>query len=231
MSLLNTIFGTPKPVAPAPAQAPAPASVEANNTVPNSTTAPAQQGQAQSPLDAYKDLWQTKPDEKGNGQVLNFNKEKLREVSNQMDFTESVTPENMKALTEGGEGAVKALADILNTIGRNTYNNSVETTSHLINNALGITTKNIESNIPGYIKKATVSNNLRSENPMFNNPAVAPMLSAIETQLAAKYPDASAEEITTHAKQYLTQFAEVIAPKPTQQASTKVPAEQDFSKW
>ena len=238
MSILNKLFGnTQQPQANPQSQQPQqPEGVTNNTTVPNAENTPHRQeanGQeASSPLDAYKDIW----DNMSNGQedagnVLTFDRAKLAEVANKMDFTDSITPEQLSAIANGGEAAIKTLANVLNTTSRNAYLNSTETTSHLINNALNRTVENFTSSLPQHIKKANVSQTMQQENPMYNDPAVAPVLQALENQLTAKYPNATAHEITQHAKEYLTKFAGVVAPQPNPQDTNKLPPELDFSSW
>lgn len=240
MSILQSIFGGGQQQQPAPAapQTPnTPDGAAANPTIPNATNSPIQQEaggqQAASPLDAYKDIWdnmtvQQQTDNSGN--VLSFDRTKLSEVANKMDFASSLKPEHLQAISQGGDAAIQSLVDVLNTVSRNAYLNSTETTAHLINSALGKTKQDITASIPDYIKKANVSQNLRAENPMFSNPAVAPVLQALENQLTAKYPNASANEITQHAKEYLQQFAGAVAPQ-QQNQQPAIPKDQDFSGW
>jgi len=207
MSILNKLFGnTQQPQANPQSQQPQqPEGVTNNTTVPNAENTPHRQeanGQeASSPLDAYKDIW----DNMSNGQedagnVLTFDRAKLAEVANKMDFTDSITPEQLSAIANGGEAAIKTLANVLNTTSRNAYLNSTETTSHLINNALNRTVENFTASLPQHIKKANVSQTMQQENPMYSDPAVAPVLQALENQLTAKYPNATAKKLRSTQK-------------------------------
>ena len=68
--------------------------------------------------------------------------------------------------------------------------------------------------LPQHIKRQTVTDALRSENPIFSNPAVAPIISALEAQMTVKYPNATAPEITAMAKQYVEALGSSFAKKP-----------------
>lgn len=236
MSILNKIFGGQQQQ-PAQQQPQVPPSVNANQTVPNATNTPPPatptNGEpSASPLDNYKDLWQTSAKQGEGDNEFKFDRTKLGEISNQMDFTNGVTPDQLAAIAAGGEDAIKAFSSVLNTVSRAAYMNSTETAAHLIHNALGAAKTDITGKIPDMIKKATVSSKLRSENPLFSNPAVAPILSAVEAQIASKYPDASAEEITSHAKRYLESFAGAILPPAVPAADPSADnSGSDFSGW
>lgn len=238
MSILNTIFGNnqsqQQAPAPQPAQQPNPA-VEQNATVPNSSNTPHQQDaggeQSQSPLDNYKDIWDNFGKQGEDGNMLSFDKDKLNEIAGKMDFAGSLQPEQLQAISQGGEGATKALIEILNATARKSYLNSTETTTHLLNNALKNSKEDIFSKLPEHIKRMNVSDSLTKENPMYSNPAVKPILSALEQQLTAKYPNATADEITTHARQYLTSLAGVFNPESNKPKGPVVPLDQDFSDY
>lgn len=240
MSILNTIFGNGNQQQPAPQPAPqqpnpAPEGAAANPTIPNDANTPHQTGeqgeQIQSPLDNYKDLWDNFGKQGDDGAMLTFDRDKLGEIANKMNFANSINDEQLQSINAGGEQATKAMLEIMNTIARNAYMNSTETTTHLLNNALKNSKEDIFSKLPEHIKRMNVSDSLTKENPMFNNPAVKPILSALETQLTAKYPNASADEITNHAKQYLSSLAGVFNPESNKPKQPSVPAEQDFSSF
>ena len=237
MSILNTLFGQQPQQAPQQQQAPAPQPqqqqapqpAQDNNTVPNATNSPTH-NEGESPLANYADLWDNfgKPNEEGN--LLNFDKDKLGDLAGQMNFASTIKPEQFQAVAQGGEEATKALSDILNAVARQSYLNSTETTTHLLNSALKNSKDDIFSKLPDHVKKLDVSANLSKQNPMLNNPAVKPILTALESQLSAKYPNASAEEITQHAQTYLTELSGVFNPASKEQAP-KIPDGQDFSSY
>jgi hypothetical protein len=65
----------------------------------------------------------------------------------------------------------------------------------------------VQATLPGTIRKQAVGQALREDNPLFSNPATAPMLQMLETQLTSQFPTATIAEIQEHAKRYLSAFA------------------------
>lgn len=64
--------------------------------------------------------------------------------------------------------------------------------------------------MPHILRQNEISRSLREDNELFSNPAVAPLLEMTEKQFAIKYPKASAQEVTTKAKEYVREFAEAV---------------------
>jgi hypothetical protein len=247
MSILDTIFNSQPKQAPQQQQAPQdpqqqqqdpsqamPNSAQQNNTIPNSNTTVPNNGMEnnQSPLAEYGDIWQTKSNE-NNSKDFAINQEKLTEMASKMNFMGGVTPEQLAAVGNGGDEAVNAITEILNKVGQTSFARALEASSHLTNTALRTSNDSLQTELPKLVRNVSVSNNLRAENPMFNDPAVAPLLGAVEQQLANKYPDATAEEVTAHARKYLEQVAGVFNPNLAKQENNqqggKTIAEEDFS--
>ena len=106
----------------------------------------------------------------------------------------------------------------------------------MVEQAVAKAREQFNADIPAHVKKLQVSDTLRQENPVFNHPAASPILGAIESQLTVKYPNASASEITTMAKQYLEGFATAVtapaaAKAATAAAAVKAKSETDWSNF
>lgn len=192
----------------------------AGNIAPAGTTDPASNS-SQSPLDAFKGLWETADTDNKNDQPIGFNvdPQKLMEAASKVDFTKVIKPEDMAAITAGGEGAAQAFMRAMNSVTQNSYAQSALATSKIVEAALAQAQEKFEAKIPAYIKKQNLSNSLREENPALSHPAAAPILTALENQLTVKYPNATGAEIKKMATDYLTSFATAATPKKPEESN------------
>lgn len=235
MSMFSNLFssGAPQqPASPTPPTPPqgvqAPAGTPGNipATAPNTgvtTPGSAPNGQlpavSTTPLDEFKDLWQNAPVDPGapskSGAVFgDVDPKKFMEAAGKINFAQHITPDILQAIQQGGDGAVQALATAVNTATQGVYAQSSYAATKMIDQALAKAREQFLGELPQHIKKQNVSDTLRAENPIFSNPAVQPIISALEAQMAVKYPNASSSELTAMAKQYVSALGTSFAPKP-----------------
>jgi len=170
-----------------------------------------------TPFDSFKDLWKNDPiDPKApaSGVFGNIDPQKFMEAAGRIDFSKAVTPETLQAIAAGGEAAQTAFAEAMNKVAQGVYAQSAFATTKIVEQALNRSKETFLQELPQHIKRQTVSDSLRVENPIFANPAVQPIISALEAQMTVKYPNASASEITAMAKQYVELLGTSFAPKP-----------------
>ena len=246
MSILEKLFGAAQP-APTPAAPAAPGNLNpaatqasaTNPTVPDAAqtqnttepTAPA------SPMDQFNELWQPNAiDPAANQPLINIDPKALADAARKTDFAKLIQPELMARVQAGGEDGSNAMMQMLNQVAQGVYAQSAFATSKMVEQAVAKAREQFNSDIPAHVKKLQVSDTLRQENPVFNHPAASPILGAVESQLTVKYPNASASEITTMAKQYLEGFANAVQ-APAQAAAaaisakTKASQETDWSNF
>lgn len=161
-----------------------------------------------APFEPFKDLWKDTPPDpnapiKDNTVFGTLDPKKFMEAAGRIDFSKAVTPEQLTAISAGGEGAVKAFAEAMNKVAQGVYAQSAFATTKIVEQALAKSKETFLADLPSHIKRQTVTDSLRAENPIFSNPAVAPIISALEAQMTVKYPNATAPEITAMAKQYV----------------------------
>jgi len=135
---------------------------------------------------------------------------KVNQSVKAIDFTKMVTPALMEKINAGGEGAMQATIQAMNEMAQNVMAQTMMANTKVLENGLELGHKRVEASLPGTIRKQTVSAALREDNPLFNNPATAPMLQMLETQLLQQFPHATTAEIKEHAKTYLAGFANTI---------------------
>lgn len=206
--------------APAPGTAP-------NGTVPGDGT-PGKP--ASSPLDNFTDLWQNAPTDPTQPQnIFKIDQKKLIEASQRLNFTNSITPEQLAAITAGGEAAQKAFAEAMNAVAQGVYAQSAFATGSIVEQALKRAQEQQDARLPSMIKSMNVRESLQQENPIFSHPAAAPLIQAIQQQLTVKFPGATAAETKEMAMSYLQNFAEGVTPKKVDTAAT-TKGEPDWEK-
>lgn len=247
MSLMERIFGGVQAPAPA-AQAPAPTQqqpqqvqqpqpgnipVDAGATNPNNPTVPASSEAATAdPLAAFSTLWE--PTQQTNEVPMfgNVDPKKLMEAASKTDFSKAIPKDALSKIQAGGDGAMEAFAGALNQVAQTVFANSALTSAKLLDQALKKQEQIFAAKIPTLVKQHSVSDTLRSENPAFNNPAVQPLIQALEMKLATKHPNATAAELTGMAKDYLTKIGSVFNPaKETQTEDATVTGTEDWDIW
>lgn len=242
MSIFAQIFGKPTQ-APAQQQQqpnniqtpPTQTATPNNGTVPNNSVTqqdPTKVG-TESGLDQFKGLWDTTATDanKGTAPLFNVDPNKLRELASKGNYLGAVNPEVLQKVAAGGEEAIGALQQLLNGVGAQTFTQSTTATTKLIESALARQREEIFGQLPELIKKQTVSENLREKNPIFNNPATAPLLGAVQQQMQIKFPNASAVELQKMAENYISEFAKAVKGEDTSAATKSQNQEQDWSQF
>lgn len=218
--------------APTPGNTPPQATPEMASD-PNNINAPAQTTQVQEAngFDKFNDIWKPveSPAGEANSNLFNVDPKQLMEAAQKVDFSKAINPQHLQAIAAGGENAMAALSQVMNSVSQTVYAQNAMTTAKIVEQAVKQTRDSIMKDLPQHIKLQAVNDNLRTENPALNHPAAAPILGALQQQLTVKYPNASATEIAGMAKQYLEGFAGTFAkPAPQNQPETK-PGETDWT--
>jgi hypothetical protein len=254
---MNSIFG-PKPqnTVPIPGQvSPQNTQVQAVSNNPNNNPAPqpphssgvtdpngvvppngADPNAPQSPLAEFKDLWQTTPTDPNapKNQNQGVSAEKLMEAASKVDFTKVLDQESLAKIAAGGQDAVQAMASLLNKTAQQVYGQSMVVTSKIVEQAVNQAKTDFAAQVPNLVKQQSVNDSLFTKNPAFNNPAVAPVVQAIQAQLAEKYPKATSAELTDMAQKVLTGAAEIFSPPPKNSGSSgsgSKSKEEDWSEY
>lgn len=217
------------PAQPTPGMATDPA----NPAVPvagNPAPAPA----APEGFDKFNDLWKPaeSPANATPEPLFNVKPEQLMEVARKVDFTKVMNPEQLQAVAQGGQGAVQAMQQIMNTVAQTVYAQNMHATTKMVEQAVQKTQEQMLAQLPQQIKLQNVSESIRGDNPAFNHPAAAPIMGALQQQLTVKYPNATAAEIASMARDYMSGFAQTLQPKPTQsQLDSQSSGNFDWDKW
>ena len=202
-----------------------------NGVVPSSSPV-TKDGVTASPVDNFADLWQPVTSANPNeGQPLfNVSHDKLLATARQQDFRQTVTPEQLQAIAAGGQEAINAMSDMINGATQAGYAQSVLTTTKLIEGALAKSNFAKADDLETRIRDVQVGSSLREENPVFSDPAYAPLLQTAQKQFQQKYPTATAAELKSMATQYLTSMATRLNPA-QQTPASKQKQSEDWSNF
>lgn len=231
MSILDIFRSQPAPAA-APVQVPAgniqdPATVAAQSQVAVSAESAAP---GSASLDQFKDLWAKAPVDPNAppapANTLGLTQEAVQAIVAKTDFSKVVTPETMAAIAAGGEGAQAALAAALNQVAQHTMTQSTIVNNKLTEKYVQEQIKAAVDQLPSAMRSQDTANQLKAANPLFSNPAVAPIMEAARDQLLVKYPNDTPAQITEKAQAYVMAMAQSINP-----AAPKLEAGDDGQDW
>lgn len=218
----NAPVTTPAPAAPGTPPAtnlantpPGVEPVQTPGTAPNGVVPDNVPETPASPLDQWQDIWQTDPNAAppaGNFVPEKLDAPKLQEVMSKVDLKTAVTPENLAAIQAGGEGATEALMNSMNSIAQSTLVQSALVTNKMVEQAVQKTQEAMMKQIPDLIKKQGLTNALNETNKIYSNPAVAPVIDAVKSQLATKFPEATTQELTQKAQDFVTAMGAAVTP-------------------
>lgn len=165
-----------------------------------------------NPLDAFTGMFNTSTSDGEKAPSFTLPQDKLSAVAKGLDFNSTVPPELMqKAL--GGDP--KALMDVINHVGQQSYQNSMAHMSALsneyVNSRLGYEDKTFGSKV----KQELTNSELSANTTNFNHPVVKQQLTETARALSRQHPDASPQQIAQMARDYVTTLAQAINPQST----------------
>jgi len=252
MSILDIFKTTPDPApAPAPAASPAaatpaqpgnlpaaaPASTPEGNGVVPAGAIPAEgampEGTPDSPLDAYKSLWDTPPTDPNTPPATPaaLDPTKLAEIVNKADFSQNITPEMRSAIEAGGEGATAALMQALNGTAQQVMIQSTLASNKMIEQQVAAAVAKTQASLPEMVRTQTLNTNIIESNPVLSNPAIAPIVQAVQAQVALQNPNATPAELASLVQNTVTVMGEAMAPAPVTPGNPALVGGTDWEKF
>lgn len=199
--------------------------VDSNNAIPEEEI-------NKPPLDEFKDLWHTEPKKDGEKDTpvapAPLKAEDLQKVMAKTDFSKVVTAEQLTAIAAGGEDAQQALAQALNAVAQNVMVQATLVNNKLTERAVTAAETAFTNSLPKLLRDQAVSNHSVNTNPLFNDPAIKPIIEATRSQLLEKFPDSTHEQITEMTERYITTMGAAFAPK---KEEPSVAGEEDWGKF
>lgn len=222
--LFGDLFkASPAPAAPQPAPAPAPTTTQ----LPAPSPAPEQTDN--SPLGNFSNLWQNDPNAKPVANPLaqplvKLDPTKLASAVGQMDFTKSV-PQDLAAKALSGD--TQALTNLLNSVVQTAFLQQTTLQAQMLESAIKQNNSNFESVLPDKLKRHQLSQ-IKSENPILEHPAVAPLLDATRAQISQLEPTLTASEVQAKAEEYFLNLTKALNTS-VQEKESPAPAQQDYN--
>jgi len=185
-------------------------------------------GAGNDPLMDFGKLWQNEPADP-NKQTQNqpdtflpaLDPAKLKEHIGRMDFSKVISPEHSQAIAAGGEGAAKAVGEIINGVARTVMESAFTASHKLVESGLKSAKTRFDSGIPDYVKNIMVENNLSSSNPIMADPAFAPIVEGVRSQFQAKHPKATPAQIEKAVNSYFEEMGKRLSKKEADAANAQ----------
>lgn len=190
---------------------------------PNNPLLPSGQGGGQqedknkSPMAEFANLWDNPAPKAGEQPQVDWNDPssivpaqtldpaKIGEAAKKIDFSRVLNPETVKKALAGDAGA---FGEALNSVAQAAFSNSALIASRIVDSSLrGMAPRLINDALPHHMKRHGIGEGFGAENPIFNDPAVKPMLEMVTRQFQQQNPKSSAKEIADKAKAYVLAFA------------------------
>jgi len=241
MSIMD-FFRTP--AAPAPG-----ASAVANPLAPNPGQATPAGGPAAfpevvqndtAPLAEYAKLYEADPNAKAPSPLvpdLTVTPASMQQHAASIDFSKVIDP----ALAEKAmKGDMASFMAVMNKVGQASYAQAASASAKITEMALTKQSETFMSeHLPRALRENAINQQITTDNPIFNNPAVSPVLAGLETQMSQKYPTESAAQISARTKAYLSGLAReivkseggVVTDSATALAGARSADTTDWSKW
>lgn len=185
------------------------------------------------PMAKFGKMWEAfgkKTLEQSKPQEIKLPADKLAEIAKQLNFTGSVTKEQMEAVTKGGEAGIAAMLEIVNAAGQAGFQKSAQVSAKMLEDALKTQADSFKASLPDLIKEVQSGASVSKALPGLNDPALAPMVQMVRSGIQANNPGATADEITAEVQEYFSNLAEVVSPTKTE-ADGANGAVQDWDKY
>lgn len=211
--------------------------LQGNPTLPQNSGMPAQPATptnptGESPTDKYANLWDTSNQQQQQAPNFKLNPESLQKVTSSMNFTQGIQKEDLQKIAQGGEEAVVALQNILTNFGQNIFSQSAQFSAHMTESGYNAAQKEISTGLPGVVRNHMASASLFEANPKLRDPALQPLVGALQSQFAAKFPNASPAEINNMVTDYMGTTVAGAFQKPVDPATQKQEnAQPNFASW
>ena len=221
---------TPAPAAPAtpapgngqpvpPGNIPNPADVTAQNQQQQQDATAMQQQQPETPLAQFEKLWETVPNPTPGTETPPatpaLTAEVIGNALKNANFTAAIPAEHFAAISAGGDEAAVALQQIVQSVASTAITQSLLIGNKLQEKAISEALAKQAAEIPGLLRSQSTSDHLKNTNPVFNNPAIKPVVEATKQQLLQRFPNATPQEITQMTQDYIIAMGQAFAPAAT----------------
>lgn len=241
MSIMNNIAAMFRPtqqVAPIQQQQPAAPMSQANPgaaaTVPpagtsNPTATPPEPA---NPLDNFKPLWETDPKAVPAADPLaaplfNGDPNKIAEAASKMDFLAKV-PQDVMAKAMSGDA--QSFAQVIQFVAQQSLSASAQLSAATIEQGTRRNNERLLETLPQRVRDIQLSQ-MQSENPVLQHPATQPFLNMVRSQIQAKNPGMSPQQIQKEAESHVLGLATAISATQNGSGSASSQGESGSTDW
>lgn len=209
------------PTAPAPVQV-TPSTPGNIPTVQQNITLPTDAAPIDSPLEPFKNLWDPVVNkEPQNATPTALDPAKLQELVSKANFSGGISKENLAKIAQGGEEAQQAFTESMNAVAQQVMVQALLASNKITEQAVDKVNKAWETKLPEMLRKQTLSETQRDSNPIYSNPAIKPVMEAVQSQLAAKYPNATSNELSVMTNNFVKAMGEAFNPAQANSGKSK----------
>lgn len=250
MGIMDTLFNRPQQPQQQPQQnqtqvqpsaAPGGMNNPANTQVPSA--APGTTGQRaavdanlpqnldkKAPLDEFAKLWEPPALKEGQKpDMTKFTRPKLdpakfNEGVSKMSFTRGLDPQ---LVTKALSGDAEAFMAVLEGVGREAFSNSFQAAERYNGQLIDHYDKTVSARIPKEIGRQETRQLLIQSNKGLEHPSVLPLISQVQKQFEAQFPDASPAELKEAATRYLKEVATLITTSQSESDNGNTPGREN----
>jgi hypothetical protein len=203
--------------------------------------APMQQGSFEppkpvSPLDQFKDLWNTAPNADPNGSADPFTQPlfssdpaKIREAASQIDFLQAVPQEVMQKAMSGNDP--QAFMSVMNAVAQNALATALQVGTQTVEQAGTKLGERFNKALPTKFRDLQI-NAAPPSNPILSHPAAQPMVSMVKNQIKMTNPEATPDQVNKMAEDYLAGLASALSgPADGATANKEESSGQNWMDW
>lgn len=193
----------------------------------------------EDPLAKFTDLFNIPKEQQEADQLPeNFfplNPEEFDKVAAAQDFFQGAPAELVQQATSGD---ANSFVTLMNFGLRNLYKNNAQLSGRLADQSVRLGLEHVNKAMPKQVRSSTVTTELSKLNPGYSNPALQPVVQALQGVVERKYPNASGAELAALVDEFFQGTAGAVTGPLTkrnqeQQQQQQLPkgASQDFSNF
>lgn len=192
-----------------------PPATDPNAQAPNPAPAPAPAEPVEKPpMAEFSKLWENEPIKEGD-QVTPpapLDAAAIQKALANSNFAASVAPDTMTQIAAGGEEAQAAFQAAMNQVAQQVMTQSILAGNKLSEKAIDTALAKQAATIPDLVRAQQATSHLSDTNPLFNNPAIKPVVEATKAQILQKYPEATPAQVTEMTQNYITEMGKAFQP-------------------
>lgn len=163
------------------------------------------------------------PKDQDTGYLPKIDPAQLQATIGKMDFTKGIKPEQLQAITAGGEGATQAVLQIVNQAGQQNALTMFSAASKMIEQALTTAESRFAARMPGQVRDTLASTNLSESNLAAKDPRFGHLVESVRNRISDKYPKLNAKQVEFYVNKHFADLRDTLTPK----SKTKTPEEEE----